>query len=168
MIEEWKSIEGFERYSVSSTGKVRRDSKNLILSKVLRKGYCIVNLYKENGDKKEFKVHRLVLSHFKPNHKNKPIVNHINGIRDDNRLENLEWSTSKENVMHAIRTGLFDPNIKGFQKKPVLQIDIKGNKIAEFNSITEAAESIGVHQSSISYAILGRQKTSKGYIWKYK
>jgi hypothetical protein len=103
----WKPIPGIDgKYSVSDTGLVMSDKKGLILKqRVNSKGYMDV-VFHINGKAIYQRVHRLVLIAFIPNPENKPQVNHKNGIKTDNCLENLEWATPKENVNHAIRTGL--------------------------------------------------------------
>ena len=98
---EWKKIEGYENYSVSSNGDVRNDETGIILKVYYNQGYQLIKLRK-NGKRKMFRVHRLVAQAFIPNPENKPCVDHINTIRDDNRVENLKWVTHKENMNNPL------------------------------------------------------------------
>ena len=118
-IEEWRDVKGYEgMYLISNYGNVvsldrkvkskngYRNSKGRSIT--VRKnnfGYLDTRLYK-NGTKKSAFIHRIVAEAFLPNPENKPVVNHKNGIKSDNRLCNLEWCTSSENKIHAIQTGL--------------------------------------------------------------
>ena len=103
-MEIWKKVTGFENYSVSNKGRVRNDLTNKILKDRICNNYYRVALYK---DCKQFNffIHRLVLTEF-VGKSNELVCNHKNGIKTDNRVENLEWVTIKENIHHAIRTGL--------------------------------------------------------------
>ena len=118
MKEIWKDIEGYGGYyQVSNYGVIRSfnlantDSKRCVPKYIkpttngAGKGYLIVN-FRHKGIRKSFLVHRLVAITFIDNPKNKPQVNHIDGDVKNNLVSNLEWVTSKENVQHAIRTGL--------------------------------------------------------------
>lgn len=180
MKEIWKDIDGYEGlYQVSNYGRVislnfggkgiPRERKRVLSSSK----YYHVALSK-NGERETRLVHVLVATAFIPNPENKPQVNHIDGNKENNRADNLEWVTCKENIDHAIRTGLKKPSGKGGRcggrskstKITVLQYDYSGNLICGWNSQEEAAKAMGCSQSSICKCILGERKTCKGYIWK--
>jgi len=120
----WKRVKGFEdSYEVSSDGCVRTIDRicgkrpGLLKSKILKqfdsRGYRFVILSK-NGSKKNCYVHRLVAQCFIPNPENKPQVNHKNGVKSDNVLTNLEWSTIQDNHLHSYRElNRHRPNQKG-------------------------------------------------------
>ena len=109
--EIWKDIEGFEKYQISSCGRVRSFNNN---TTIIRKtsivgGYEHLMLIK-NNKKYNFKPHRLVAEAFVTNSENKPEVNHIDGNKLNNHFSNLEWVTRKENCQHAWKTGLCEHN----------------------------------------------------------
>lgn len=107
-MENWKPVEGYEGiYEVSDQGRVRNIKYGGRLLSCVRvaHGYLAVHLYK-NGCKKMHLVHRLVAMAFIPNPKNKPQVNHIDGVKQHNHISNLEWVTSQENLTHAERMDL--------------------------------------------------------------
>lgn len=123
MIEEiWKDVPFYEgMYCVSNLGNVKslarlksnqynsfEKPESILKFRHTKKGYYNVMLYK-NGNPKSFPVHRLVLMGFDRLPEEKEQGNHINGIKNDNRLENLEWVTSSENQIHAFATGLNNP-----------------------------------------------------------
>ena len=176
--EYWEDIENYEGfYQVSNYGRVKSLSRKIsngtgfYISKekilnghINSKGYIQVEL-KGNP----VLVHRLVAKAFIPNVDNKPQVNHIDGNKANNRVENLEWCTNSENQIHAYKNGLnIHSGKSGRPKKKVCQIDLKTGKIINiFNSIAEARRSLGVSKDNISQVCNGKRHKCLGYGWKY-
>ena len=103
-MEVWKDIKNYEGiYTVSNCGDIKSILKNRILKKrICKQGYSTVALFKD-GKRTEYKQHRLVADAFLVSNKLNDVVNHKNGVRDDNRIENLEYVTSRENVHHYLK-----------------------------------------------------------------
>ncbi len=102
----WKIIEEFPKYEICKKGKIRNiKTCRIWVSKCDKYGYPVQTLYKDKKRKTKT-VHRLVALAFIPNPKNKPEINHKNGIKTDNKVSNLEWMSHKENIQHAHDTGL--------------------------------------------------------------
>lgn len=102
----WVKVKDFPEYELSDLGEVKRVKTGRVLKySTASKGYYIVALCRPGTIKKVY-IHRLVAIHFIDNPINKPFVNHVNGNKKDNSIENLEWSTPKENIQHAYKTGL--------------------------------------------------------------
>lgn len=107
--EIWKDIIGYEGiYKISNTGKIKNKYGFILANRMKSTKYYGLILYKNNKIKNVY-VHRLIAIHFIPNPENKKCVNHINGIKSDYRIENLEWCTYKENSEHAKKNNLLKP-----------------------------------------------------------
>lgn len=165
MNEIWKDIQGYEGlYQVSNLGRVRSLAK--MAGKSPRKettkhsfpdkvGYIKTNLYKM-GEHKQVYVHRLVAEAFIPNPENKPSVNHINGVKSDNKVCNLEWVTVSENTKHA-----FTHNLRISPKQCLTMIiNPKTNDTVVFASKKAASLFLGCHHKYISSQFL-KHKTKE-------
>jgi len=107
-MEVWKTIKEFEKYEVSNYGNIRNKIKNTLLKiSITPDGYQYLNLTK-NKKQYTFRVHRIVAIAFIENIYNKPTVNHINGIKTNNIVKNLEWATRKEQSQHCLKLGLYN------------------------------------------------------------
>lgn len=124
--------------------------------------------YKEIGImKKKYLVHRLIMIGFVGHDPDGKHVNHIDGNKKNNKLENLEYVTDLENIMHAITTGLKTFDLNGHASKEVIQMDKTGKFIAKYPSGAEAGRHVGVHGNNITACCNGKYKTSAGYKWKW-
>lgn len=166
--EIWKDVVGYEgKYKVSNLGNVLSVKKDKILTpKNNHDGYKRIQLW-EKCKAKFVSIHRLVAEAFIPNPDNKPFVNHINGVKDDNVVENLEWVTQKENIVHAWENGLSKPQYNNILSKSVDQFDLKGNYLNTYPSTMEAERQTGIQHSNISSVCRNKHKTAGGYLWKY-
>jgi len=172
-MEKWIDIRGFEGYyQVSNTGNVKsltRKVKTLkgrvnvrkgkeVAKGIHPKGYVIVKLSKE-GKQVTATVHSLVANAFIENPLSKPQVNHKDGNKKNNMVNNLEWNTHLENHDHAIRTGLL---VQSLPRKIMLTNIISG-EVKKFKSIAEA-ERNGFHKNGIKKCLKGEYKSHKGYL----
>ena len=173
-VEVWKDIKGYEgHYQVSDLGRVKSLARVVEIRKGIfgnkkekflkptknKKGYLTLKLCKKSDDicsEKSVIVHRLVANEFLENSLNKPQVNHKNGIKDDNCVENLEWATGSENVIHALNNNL-KISIKGsshtnskLTEKEVLEI----RAIGRTKTLKEVAKIFNVDMSLISLILL--------------
>lgn len=188
-METWKDINDYEGlYRVSSEGNVFSIRSN----KVLKQGktskasngsyYFKVDLCK-NGKQESALIHRLVAQAFILNPENKPQVNHIDGNKLNNSVENLEWCTREENQQHAWENGLHEKTREVFEqnrskniakinekrKRKVEQYSLNGEYIATFDSMRDAGRSLGnaSKQGTIYECCAGNRKKAYGYKWKF-
>jgi hypothetical protein len=193
-MEIWKDIPGYEgKYQVSSEGRVKSvdcfDSRGHHVRERIRSfchnrnGYLYVNLSK-NGKPKNILVHRLVAEAFIKNPHNYETVNHINEIKTDNRVCNLEWMTLADNLRygtHTERATKNKPDMSGekhfnYGRRGVNAITHKGrvigvsktnpSDVVEFETASVAARSLGISTGQLCDAINGKAKSCGGYYWR--
>jgi hypothetical protein len=163
-MEKYIDVKGFEnKYLISNLGNIKSVKSGKVLNQYSHfAGYKIISIYNKSI-KKTIKVHRLVADAFIPNIENKPQVNHINGIKTDNRVENLEWVTAKENIMHAYENNL----IKSKSTRKIFRYNLQGEISKIYKNSTEAILD-GFSISNISLCCTKKRKTYKNYLWEYE
>jgi len=162
MKEVWKEIEGFENYLVSDQGNVmNKDSGRILKYRRHSGGYGRVT-FMLNGKYVDKYVHRLVAEAFIPKDESRKQVNHIDGDKYNNKVENLEWCNSKENIRHAMRTGLLDNSGENNKLSKLKEKDVREIKkgIAMGKTITQVARDYGVSISLISMVNSGKRWAS--------
>lgn len=180
--EIWKPIKGYEGcYSISNKGNVKSESRYIklkfgrrfihehILKPIkMNTGYYAVNLRKSNTYRM-INIHRIVAEAFVDGYsKIKDTVNHINGIKTDNRVENLEWVTHGENIALAWKTGLCHTSELTGGVKAVNKIDLRTGKILQsYKSIAMAARENNLNPSGIGMVVIRKKISCGGYGWQY-
>lgn len=189
--EIWKDIKGYEGlYQVSNLGRIKslkrkvryQNSFKTLKERIKgtfigKQGYLRVELSK-NGVNKKYSVHRLVAKSFIENSNESLEINHKNGIKTDNRVENLEWITRSENELHAYKMNLAKNTekqrnavrlwCKENKIKPIIQLSLEGKFIKEWSSAVEAEKYLKIKRKNISQCITGRNKTAGGFKWLTK
>jgi hypothetical protein len=161
--EVWVCAPGFEGlYEVSNYGNVRRfDNKAQLKGGLNSYGYVVFSLSK-HGKQYMKKGHRLVAEAFIPNPDNKRDVNHKDGDKTNNFVDNLEWASRSENVFHARNELSID-----YSQKPVVQVTLSGDVVAVWASAAVAGRMLNVPQQMISACCRGTAPTAGGFSWSY-
>ena len=161
--EAWKTVKDYEGlYEVSNFGRVKSKKRTTTQGGILNpskgKCYLYITLCK-NGIKKTKMVHKVVVDSFHGVNEGME-VNHRNGVKTDNELDNLEWITKSGNAVHSLKYGL-----RGL--RPVKQIAKDGTLIRVWSSIISAARGLKIYDSSIVRCCKGKTETCGGFLWKY-
>jgi hypothetical protein len=178
-VEEWRDIERCPGYQISSHGRVRSfasnrhgfcDTPHFLGTDVNSNGYKRVIL----GSNGRFFIHHLVAKEFIPNPNGHPVVRHKDDDQLNNYANNLEWGTQSDNIQDAIRRGRFVSNIAiakeaalKKQRKKIVAKDLDGHRIAEYQSLCDAARDLGLNVGNVSNVLHGRQKKTGQYTFEY-
>lgn len=167
-------MKGFSKYEILKDGTVYRKQRTytdslgrtITLKRIkckpkINRGYYVYRLVNDSGKYKNITAHRLVALEYIPNPNNYPVINHIDGNKLNNNVDNLEWCTVHHNNMHAVNMGLYK-NLKS-----VVQLDKNGKIINTFKSIREAERMTGIDSSGIAKCCKGKRKIAGGYCWRY-
>ena len=165
--EIWKDIKNYEGlYQISNFGRVKSlprkgTVKHERILKQCRDKYGYLQVILNNKTHKSCRIHKLVAQEFIPNPENKLTVNHKNGNKYDNKVENLEWNTIKENNDNAIRIGLN-------KTRKIIQYDKNMKFIKKWNSSREIERDLNYLHSNILACCNGIYKTMYGYVWRFE
>lgn len=165
----WKDVSFNSNYEISDNGIVRRKNNRNVLKGCIASGYRSVKLTFENSRQQRFYVHRLVAMHFIPNEdKTKTFVNHKNGNKMDNRVENLEWVSPRENNFHYYQQVQKEKRGRKNSGRavPIIQYDLYGKEIARFDSMNKAKQATGISLVQIARCVHGEIENASGYIFK--
>lgn len=176
-MEIWKPIAGTKGFiEVSNKGRVRsllRGEPRVLKPQVDNKGYHRIRVTVER-EKMSYKVHREIAKAFIPNPNNLPQVNHKDGNKSNNSVDNLEWITNRDNAHHAIENGLWDSVIEGSRrenerrKRPVIGYFTSENSSTSrrFESVAEAERFLGSRH--VTDVLKGKRSHVKGWTFRYE
>ena len=165
MSELWKDVAGYEGvYQVSDMGRIRNPKGVLLKGQIVNSGYRVVHLYSgTKATRRSYTVHRLVASAFLSNPDRKPEVNHKNGVKTENNVGNLEWSTRLENVHHGLSNGL----VPEYSRRiPVTGQPVGDGGAVSFASIADAEIHFsGKKTGAINNSLRRTNGTAYGHRW---
>jgi hypothetical protein len=171
--EEWRDIKGYEgRYQVSNLGEIKSlkyaqmDLQRILKPHITARGYysiCLCN----NGTSEVTTVHRVVAKTFIDNPLNLPQVNHKDGNKLNNRVDNLEWVTARQNTEHAWKNELKKGGKYLYNTQSVYQFDLNMNFIRKYDTQSEAEEITGIKQGDISKCCNKKRNKAGGFIWLF-
>ena len=173
--EIWKPVIGFDRYFISNMGRLKyykykrntlkynEDDKMIITTGVIQSGYLTSTISNGKDNKETFRIHRLVAREFLSNPDNLPFVNHKDGSKTNNKLDNLEYISPSDNTKHAHDTGLY----KKGGKRAIYKLDNYFKIIKEYDSILNAKNDLKLG-NSLTDILKGSKKSCKGFYWCYK
>lgn len=174
-MEIWRDIKDYEGlYRINIDGEIHSLINNIIKKQSTNhKGYKCIYLCK-GGKRKKFYIHRLVASHFMDDCDKQ--INHIDGNKTNNNVDNLEWVTPRENMLHAYKSGLHKRYVgkENPNATAVCQYTMSGKLIKFWDSMADAAREVGGKSGNISACCIGKDNRGKnilsykGYKWKYK
>lgn len=166
VFEQWKPVPNFP-YEVSNLGHLRKVNKDGSYRSIQAcpnaLGYCCVVLTDCNHNKKTFYLHRLVAEAFLPNPSNLPEINHLTEVKTFNEVYGIEYTTHKRNVNYGTR----NQKIGDAHARQVDQFTLDGRLVKTWKSMREAGDH-GFKSSCVSSCCRGKQKTYKGFVWRYK
>ena len=170
---EWRDIKGYEgKYQVSNLGEIKSlkyaqmDLQRILKPHITARGYYSIFLCK-NGKKEAMTVHRVVAKTFIDNPLGLPQVNHKDGNKLNNKVDNLEWVTAKQNTEHAWENGLKKGGECLYNTQPVYQFDLNMGFIKKYNTQAEAEKITGIHQGDISRCCNKKRNKAGGFIWMF-
>lgn len=171
---EWRDVIGYEGiYKVSESGLILSTPRNgtvkypiVLIGGIDQNGYKIVRFSKNNKSTTRT-VHRIVALAFIPNPKGYNMVNHINGIKTDNRADNLEWCDASYNKIHSIYILGKKRKIETYPRISVVQKDLNGRIVNQFESLRDASRLTGINIANICLCVSGKRKTAGKYIWEH-
>lgn len=167
--ETWKSIDDFPKYQVSDQGRIKNiQSGRIFIGSRDAFGYMHVRLINPYGGYTLKKVHRLVAEAFLPNPEGKPIIDHIDGDKTRNMLDNLRWVTHSENSRaYDKKRREANPGKRKEITHKIAQYTKDGELVATFDKVSDITKATGIGKFGIYYACYGKLRTFKGYMWRF-
>lgn len=165
-IPQYSPIEGHPLYLACSDGYVINVDTGYVLNgSEKRTGYIEICLRDKNGKPHYKMLHRIIANAFCERRRKNTEVNHIDGNKQNNRADNLEWVTHAENLQHAYESGLRNDNVA---PRVVFATDVLTGDVLRFKSIYEASHLMGVSQGNICMCCKGNRPSASGYFWEYE